>query len=108
MRCCGLCRKHKKICTPLNTLNGHLGRYTLDTIARLKNFSNIKKKVFTGVIHGDSREADIFGEIKKQNPEFYKHLVTKKIDGVFTSPPYVGQIDYHEQHAYAYELFDIS
>ena len=24
-----------------------------------------------------------------------------------TSPPYVGQIDYHEQHRYAYELFGI-
>ncbi|MEW6096949.1 MAG: hypothetical protein AB1567_10590, partial [bacterium] len=23
----------------------------------------------------------------------------------FSSPPYVGLIDYHEQHAYAYELF---
>jgi hypothetical protein len=29
----------------------------------------------------------------------------KKIQGVFSSPPYVGLIDYHEQHAYAYELF---
>ena len=102
------CRKHKKICTPLNTINGHLRRYTFDTVARLKDFSNIKKKVFTGVIHGDSREADIFREIKQQNPEFYRLLVNKKIDGIFTSPPYVGQIDYHEQHAYAYELFGIS
>ena len=25
-------------------------------------------------------------------------------DGVFTSPPYPGLIDYHEQHRYAYEL----
>lgn len=29
-----------------------------------------------------------------------------KIDGIFTSPPYLGLIDYHEQHRYAYELFD--
>ena len=78
------------------------------TINRLNEFSKLKKSVFSNVIHGDSREADIFGEIKKQNPEFYKLLVNKKIDGVFTSPPYVGQIDYHEQHAYAYELFDIA
>ena len=28
-----------------------------------------------------------------------------KIKGIFTSPPYVGLIDYHEQHAYAYDLF---
>ena len=31
----------------------------------------------------------------------------KKITGIFTSPPYVGQIDYHDQHKYAYELFGI-
>ena len=31
----------------------------------------------------------------------------QKIKEIFSSPPYVGLIDYHEQHAYAYELFDI-
>ncbi|MCD6434627.1 MAG: hypothetical protein J7L14_03370 [Candidatus Diapherotrites archaeon] len=30
-----------------------------------------------------------------------------KIDGVITSPPYVGLIDYHEQHRYAYELLGL-
>jgi hypothetical protein len=30
-----------------------------------------------------------------------------KIDAVMTSPPYVGLIDYHEQHRYAYELLDL-
>jgi hypothetical protein len=29
----------------------------------------------------------------------------QKISGIFSSPPYVGVIDYHEQHAYAYDLF---
>ena len=28
-------------------------------------------------------------------------------DGVITSPPYPGLIDYHEQHRYAYELLGI-
>ncbi|MDP2672816.1 MAG: DNA methyltransferase [Nanoarchaeota archaeon] len=102
------CRKHKKLCTPINSIVKHLIRYTYDTIKRLDEFSKLKKNVFSEVVHGDSREANIFEEIKKQNPEFHKLLVNKKIDGVFTSPPYVGQIDYHEQHAYAYELFDIS
>src|SRR3989344_5843619 len=102
------CGKHKKLCTPINSIVKHLIRYTYDTINRLNEFSKLKKSVFSNVIHGDSREVDIFGEIKKQNPEFYKLLVNKKIDGIFTSPPYVGQIDYHEQHAYAYELFDIA
>ncbi len=101
------CRKHKKLCVPINSIVKHLIRYTYDTIKRLNEFSKLKKNVFSGVIYGDSRETDIFAEIKKQNPGFYKFLVNKKIDGVFTSPPYVGQIDYHEQHAYAYELFDI-
>ena len=101
------CGKHKKICTPINTIKSHLRRYTNDTINRLEKFSKLKKKVFSNIIHADSRETDIFDEIKKQNKEFYELLLKKKIDGVFTSPPYVGQIDYHEQHAYAYELFAI-
>ena len=39
------------------------------------------------------------------NPEFADMINTKKIKGIFSSPPYVGLIDYHEQHAYAYDLF---
>ena len=31
--------------------------------------------------------------------------MNKKIKGIFSSPPYVGLIDYHEQHAYSYEIF---
>jgi len=101
------CRKHKKICAPVNSVLKHLSTNTYDTIRRLQEFSKLKKGSYSNVIHGDSREVDIFSEIKKQNPEFYNLLTKGKIDGVFTSPPYVGQIDYHEQHAYAYELFDI-
>jgi DNA modification methylase len=101
------CRKHKKLCTPINTITKHLKRYTLDTVKRLKDFSDIKKEVNSRVIHGDSREVNIFEEIEKQNPEFFKLLSKNKISGIFTSPPYVGQIDYHEQHAYSYELFNI-
>jgi len=101
------CRKHKKLCTPINSIVKHLIRYTYDTIKRLNEFSNLRKDVNSNMIHGDSREVNIIEEIKKQNPEFYKILSNKKIAGIFTSPPYVGQIDYHEQHAYAYELFNI-
>ena len=32
-------------------------------------------------------------------------LQSQKIKGIFSSPPYVGLINYHEQHAYAYDLF---
>ena len=30
-----------------------------------------------------------------------------RFDGVLTSPPYPGLIDYHEQHRYAYELLGL-
>jgi len=101
------CRKHKKLCTPINSIMKHLTRYTYDTINRIKEFSELKKNVYSEALHGDSRELDIFEEVKKQNPEFYELLKNRKIDGIFTSPPYVGQIDYHEQHAYSYDLFGI-
>jgi len=32
-------------------------------------------------------------------------IKNQKIAGIFSSPPYVGLINYHEQHAYAYDLF---
>ena len=102
------CRKHKKICIPVNSILRHLRRYTLDTVKRIKDFSSIKKNVHAGILHGDSRKVNIFEEIKKQNSDFHKLLSKNKIDGIFTSPPYVGQIDYHEQHAYSYEMFDIA
>jgi len=99
------CRKHKKICTPINSILKHLRRNTIDTTIRLKEFSALKKGKYFQVIHGDSRDVDVIAEVKDK--DFKEVLENKKVDGVFTSPPYVGQIDYHEQHAYAYELFDI-
>jgi len=101
------CRKHKKLCIPINSIIKHIIRYTYDTIRRIEDFSRLRKDVYSEVLHGDSREVDILSEMKNKNQELFKLLKTKKIDGIFTSPPYVGQIDYHEQHAYSYELFDI-
>ena len=43
--------------------------------------------------------------MKKVNLKLSTLIETQKIRGIFTSPPYVGQINYHEQHAYSYELF---
>lgn len=101
------CFKHYKICTPIESILKHLKHYTEDTIQRLDVFATLKKQVHIGIVHGDSRNVDIFEEIKRQDKTFYSLLNKKKISGIFTSPPYVGQIDYHEQHAYAYELFKI-
>lgn len=102
------CIKHMKICTPVNSILKHLRRYTIDTIKRLKEFSELRKDIYWEIITGDSRKIDIFNENKNKNPSFFKLLKEKKIAGIFTSPPYLGQINYHEQHAYAYELFNLS
>jgi len=101
------CRKHFKICRPVTTITRHLRRYTEDTIKRIEKFSQVRKNVFCEVINDDSRRVDLFGCIARKNDDFSRMLAKKKIDGIFTSPPYVGQIDYHEQHAYAYELFNV-
>lgn len=101
------CRKHFKICRPVTTIVRHLVRYTEDTINRIEEFHSVRKDVFCEVIKGDARTVDIFEHLSKKNEVFYRKLEEKKIYGVFTSPPYVGQIDYHQQHAYAYELFGI-
>ena len=81
-----------------------LNRYAFDTLSRINDFKKLRKSVHYSVIAGDSRVVNIFEKIEKQNPEFCRVLKEQKIAGIFCSPPYVGQIDYHEQHAYAYDL----
>jgi DNA methylase len=86
------CHKHRRECRPVETASQFLSRYTLDTLARLKAFSRVRARGRVArVIHDDARcveYADTF-------------------DGIVTSPPYPGLIDYHEQHRYAYELLGL-
>ena len=98
------CYKHKKICKPLFSITSMLNRYALDTLSRVREFNRLRKPVHFSVLAGDSRAVNIFEKVEKQNHEFSKILKKQKIAGIFCSPPYVGQIDYHEQHAYAYDL----
>jgi len=91
------CIKHRRICEPINEAIKFINRYSWDTIRRIKEFDKLRTDAVMKVIQEDSREVD-FNKI-----EGYKG---GKFDGIFTSPPYVGLIDYHDQHRYAYELFD--
>ncbi|MFH1777270.1 MAG: DNA methyltransferase [Candidatus Omnitrophota bacterium] len=100
------CKKHGKICKPIFSIAGWWQTYTFDTLNRLKEFDKLKTETFQICLTGDSRSIDIYEEIKKANPELAKILSRQKIRGIFSSPPYVGLIDYHEQHAYAYEMFE--
>ncbi len=99
------CWKHKKICKPIFSIKSWFDRYAVDTVHRLKTFAKLKANSYSVIIPADSRTVDIFKEVEKRNKKFTDVLQRQKIRGIFTSPPYVGQIDYHEQHAYAYDLF---
>jgi DNA modification methylase len=90
------CIKHHRICEPVNEAMKFINRYSWDTIKRIKEFDKLRTDATMKIIQGDSREVDL------NKVEGYKG---GKFDGIFTSPPYVGLIDYHDQHRYAYELF---
>jgi hypothetical protein len=86
------CHKHKRICRPVESAAGFLRRYTTDTLARIEEFARVRAGgCRAAVLHGDTRDAR-FDAV---------------FDGVLTSPPYPGLIDYHEQHRYAYELLGL-
>ena len=99
------CAKHGKICKPLFSMLSWFERYSNDTLQRYAEYEKLKTKTFQYCLTGDSRSIDIFAELQNKNPAFAKLAEEKKIKGIFSSPPYVGLIDYHEQHAYAYDLF---
>ena len=86
------CHKHRRQCRPVESAIGFLGRYTLDTLARVEEFADVRDlEREANVLHGDARQVQLAGPY----------------DGILTSPPYPGLIDYHEQHRYAYELLGL-
>ena len=99
------CRKHGKVCKPLFSILGWWERYCKDSIQRWVAYGKLKTDTFQHCITGDSRTINIFSMLKQANPQFARVAEKQKIKGIFTSPPYVGLINYHEQHAYAYDLF---
>lgn len=85
------CAKHRRICQPTREAYRFFRRNTPDTIERVKQYERLRSDAQTIVLHGDGRSAE-FGAT---------------FDGLITSPPYPGRIDYHEQHRYAYELLGL-
>ena len=84
------CHKHRRTCRPTDNAEKFLVRYSLDTLHRIKEFAASRQPARVRVVSGDSRG------IRFPNA-----------DMVITSPPYVGLIDYHEQHRYAYDLLGL-
>lgn len=100
------CKKHGKICKPLFSILSWWKRYSVDTVNRLKQFEALRTNTKQVCLIGDSRTIDIVGELENRYADFSKLVKQQKIKGIFSSPPYVGLINYHEQHAYAYDLFE--
>ncbi|MCX7985807.1 MAG: site-specific DNA-methyltransferase [Bacteroidales bacterium] len=99
------CSKHGKICKPLFSILKWWETYSKDTVKRIAEFEKLRTNTFQYCLTGDSRTIDIITELEKKHPNFAELVRKQKIKGIFSSPPYVGLIDYHEQHAYAYDLF---
>lgn len=95
------CRKHNKNCKPIEQLLIKIHNYSMDTVRRISQFDNLRSDKFISVLQGDSTKINLLNKLKNSP------IGNRKIDGIYTSPPYVGQIDYHDQHIYAYELFGI-
>ena len=86
------CHKHRRECAPVQEAGKFLARYLLDTLERIKTFQKVRARGCEAtVVHGDSIAVALEGAF----------------DGIVTSPPYPGLIDYHEQHRYAYELLGL-
>jgi hypothetical protein len=85
------CHKHRRECRPVGEASKFLSRYTTDTVRRLRAFAEVRTGRKVTVLHDDARTVRL-----RTKPE-----------GVITSPPYPGLIDYHEQHRYAYELLEL-
>jgi hypothetical protein len=85
------CHKHRRVCRPVGEAAKFLRRYARDAVSRVTEYADLRTDAAVTILHGDARATDPPGPV----------------DLVFTSPPYPGLIDYHEQHAYAFELLGL-
>ena len=99
------CPKHSKICKPLFSCLKWWRTYSNDTIKRLCEFAELRTDTTQICLIGDSRTINLSKCLGEKNPVLHQITRRRGIRGIFSSPPYVGLINYHEQHAYAYEMF---
>ena len=99
------CAKHGKICKPVFSILGWWRRYAQDTAKRLTQFESLRTDSEQICLVGDARTIDFSAKLPQGI--LAQTAKRRKIRGIFSSPPYVGLINYHEQHAYAYDLFNL-
>ncbi len=101
------CTKHKKICKPLFSILKWWKTYSQDTVKRICQFKELRTDTMQRCFAADSSTVDLEECICSMGGSIADTYSQAKIKGIFCSPPYVGLIDYHEQHAYAYELLGL-
>ena len=85
------CYKHRRECRPGQAASRFLTATPRTRSGGWRSTPRCAARSQVAVLHADARSADL--------PD--------AIDGIVTSPPYPGLIDYHEQHRYAYELLGL-
>jgi hypothetical protein len=85
------CHKHRRICHPVRDALRFLRRYSADTLRRIAAFAAVRTAAGVTILQGDARQVRF-----------------PPCDLVLTSPPYVGLLDYHEQHRYGFELLGLA
>lgn len=101
------CRKHRRVCKPLLTATKWWERYALDSVARIAAYQRLRTSTRQVCITDDARSVCLDTAVKNADGGLAKIMDKQGLRGIFSSPPYVGLIDYHEQHAYAYELLGL-
>ncbi len=86
------CYKHHRVCHPTTSSLPFISRYGKDMLRRVSEFQRVRTDAQAHAFCRDARSFDYSGQ---------------NLCGVITSPPYVGLIDYHEQHRYGYELLGL-
>jgi hypothetical protein len=86
------CHKHRRTCVPTVGAGRFLRRYSHDIAVRVAAFGALRPEGAAAAVH----HLDV-RDLRLERPA----------DALVSSPPYVGVIDYHDQHAYAYALLDL-
>jgi hypothetical protein len=86
------CRKHNRECAPVQEAAKFIRRYIADTIRRIGEYAEVRHpNSQVELVHGDAASS----------------AYDATFDGLITSPPYPGRIDYHLQHEYAFRLLGL-
>ena len=88
------CHKHRRTCLPTAGALRFLRRYSHDVAGRVAAFG--------AAAPGRSRAPTSTTSTRATC------ALERPADALVTSPPYVGVIDYHDQHAYAYALLGLA